>query len=81
MPQAAIWATFRIEHHSPHDFAALVKRWPNARAVFEASQVKTHKIDARILALLLRAGLVRGRSIKRAVPAGAAFSPPGAARG
>jgi transposase len=81
----------RIEHHSPHDFATLVKRWPNARVVFEASmnwhwlyevleqsmpseritlanayktriiaeaQVKTDKIDARILALLLRAGLV-----------------------
>ena len=27
----------RIEHHSPHDFAALVKRWPNPRIVFEAS--------------------------------------------
>ena len=27
----------RIEHHSPHDFATLVKRWPNARVVFEAS--------------------------------------------
>ncbi len=81
----------RIEHHSPHDFATLVKRWPNPRVVFEASmnwhwlyevleqsmvpehltlanpfktriiaeaQVKTDKIDARILALLLRAGLV-----------------------
>jgi transposase len=81
----------RIEHHSPQDFATLVKRWPNARVVFEASmnwhwlyevlelsmsgnhitlanpfktriiaeaQVKTDKIDARILALLLRAGLV-----------------------
>lgn len=81
----------RIEHHSPQDFAALVKRWPNPRVVFEASmnwhwlfevlersmpgehitlanpfktriiaeaQVKTDKIDARILALLLRAGLV-----------------------
>jgi hypothetical protein len=81
----------RIEHHSPHDFATLVKRWSNARVVFEASmnwhwlyevleqsmpgehitlanayktriiaeaQVKTDKIDARILALLLRAGLV-----------------------
>jgi transposase len=81
----------RIEHHSPHDFANLVKRWLNARVVFEASmnwhwlyealeqsipgeritltnayktriiaeaQVKTDKIDARILALLLRTGLV-----------------------
>jgi transposase len=81
----------RIEHHSPHDFATLVKRWPNPRIVFEASmnwhwlyeeleqhmpaarltlanpfktriiaeaQVKTDKIDARILALLLRACLV-----------------------
>ena len=81
----------RIEHHSPHDFAALVKRWPNPRVVFEASmnwhwlyevlersmpadhlllanpfktriiaeaQVKTDKIDARILARLLRAGLI-----------------------
>ncbi len=81
----------RIEHHSPQDFATLVKRWPNPRVVFEASmnwhwlfevleqampgehltlanafktriiaeaQVKTDKIDARILALLLRAGLV-----------------------
>ncbi|MBB5035765.1 IS110 family RNA-guided transposase [Prosthecobacter vanneervenii] len=81
----------RIEHHSPHDFATLVKRWPNPRVVFEATmnwywlyevlersmpaarimlanpfktriiaeaQVKTDKIDARILALLLRAGLV-----------------------
>lgn len=81
----------RIEHHSPQDFAALVKRWPKPRVVFEASmnwhwlyevleqampgehitlanpfktriiaeaQVKTDKIDARILALLLRAGLV-----------------------
>ena len=27
----------RIEHHSPHDFATLVNRWPNARVVFEAS--------------------------------------------
>jgi|GEM_PF-6717639 len=27
----------RIEHHSPHDFAALIKRWPNPRVVFEAS--------------------------------------------
>ncbi|MEN3941608.1 hypothetical protein WJU23_09980 [Prosthecobacter sp. SYSU 5D2] len=27
----------RIEHHSPHDFATLVKRWPNPRVVFEAS--------------------------------------------
>ncbi|TDU73150.1 hypothetical protein EI77_01618 [Prosthecobacter fusiformis] len=27
----------RIEHHSPHDFATLVKRWPNPRIVFEAS--------------------------------------------
>lgn len=27
----------RIEHHSPHDFATLMKRWPNARVVFEAS--------------------------------------------
>jgi len=81
----------RIEHHSPQDFAALIKRWPKPRVVFEASmnwhwlyevleqsmpgehitlanpfktriiaeaQVKTDKIDARILALLLRAGLV-----------------------
>jgi transposase len=81
----------RIEHHSPQDFAALVRRWPNPRVVFEASmnwhwlfevleqsmpghhitlanpfktriiaeaQVKTDKIDARILALLLRAGLI-----------------------
>jgi transposase len=81
----------RIEHHSPHDFAALVKRWPDAPVVFEASmnwhwlyevlervmpgghimlanpfktriiaeaQVKTDKIDARILARLLRAGLI-----------------------
>lgn len=81
----------RIEHHSPHDFATLVKRWPNPRIVFEASmnwhwlyevleqsmpsqhlmlanpfktriiaeaQVKTDRIDARILALLLRAGLI-----------------------
>lgn len=81
----------RIEHSSPHDFAALLKRWPNPHVVFEASmnwnwlyevlersmptapitlanpfktriiaeaQVKTDKIDARILALLLRAGLV-----------------------
>ncbi len=81
----------RIEHHSPHDFATLLKRWPNPRVVFEASmnwhwlyevleqsmpgeritlanayktriiaeaQVKTDKIDARILALLLRAGLI-----------------------
>lgn len=81
----------RIEHHSPQDFATLIKRWPNPRVVFEASmnwhwlyevlersmpgehitlanpfktriiaeaQVKTDKIDARILALLLRAGLV-----------------------
>ena len=81
----------RIEHQSPQDFAALVKRWPNPRVVFEASmnwhwlyevleqampgehitlanpfktriiaeaQVKTDKIDARILALLLRAGLI-----------------------
>jgi transposase len=81
----------RIEHHSPQDFVALVKRWPNPRVVFEASmnwhwlhevleqampgehitlanafktriiaeaQVKTDKIDARILALLLRAGLI-----------------------
>ncbi len=81
----------RIEHHTAHDFAALVKRWPNPRVVFEASmnwhwlyevlersmpsahltlanpfktriiaeaQVKTDKIDARILARLLRAGLI-----------------------
>jgi transposase len=81
----------RIEHHSPQDFVALVKRWPSPRVVFEASmnwhwlyevleqamlgehitlanpfktriiaeaQVKTDKIDARILALLLRAGLI-----------------------
>jgi hypothetical protein len=27
----------RIEHHSAYDFAALVKRWPNPRIVFEAS--------------------------------------------
>ena len=27
----------RIEHHSPQDFATLVKRWPNPRVVFEAS--------------------------------------------
>ncbi|WP_395740632.1 IS110 family transposase [Prosthecobacter sp.] len=81
----------RIEHHSPHDFKTLVKRWPSVRVVFEASmnwhwlyevlesampaehimlanpfktriiaeaQVKTDKIDARILARLLRAGLI-----------------------
>lgn len=81
----------RIEHHSQHDFATLVKRSPNPRVVFEASmnwqwlyeeleqympaehltlanpfktriiaeaQVKTDKIDARILALLLQAGLI-----------------------
>lgn len=27
----------RIEHHSPHGFATLVKRWPNARIVFGVS--------------------------------------------
>jgi hypothetical protein len=27
----------RIEHHSPHDFATLIKRWANPRVVFEAS--------------------------------------------
>ena len=81
----------RIEHHSPQDFVALVKRWPHVRVVFEASmnwqwlfevlerampaehitlanafktriiaeaQVKTDKIDARILALRLRAWLI-----------------------
>lgn len=81
----------RIEHHSPQDFAALVRRWPNPRVVLEASmnwhwlyevleqampaanitlanpfktriiaeaQVKTDKIDARILAQLLRVGMI-----------------------
>ena len=27
----------RIEHHCPHDFGLLLKRWPHARVVFEAS--------------------------------------------
>jgi hypothetical protein len=27
----------RIEHHSPQDFATLIKRWPNPRVVSEAS--------------------------------------------
>lgn len=80
----------RIEHATPSEFAALVKRWPG-RVVFEASmnwhwlyellerempakdillanpfrtriiaeaQVKTDKVDAHILAQLLRANLI-----------------------
>jgi hypothetical protein len=27
----------RIEHHSPQDFAKLLRRWTNPRVVFEAS--------------------------------------------
>ena len=83
--------TLTIEHHSPQDFVALVKRWPRPRVVFEAcmnwhwlyeileqampeedlvlanpyktriiaeAQVKTDKVDARILAQLLRADFV-----------------------
>lgn len=100
----------RIEHHSPHDLATLVKRWPNPRVVFEPSmnchwlyeeleqhvpaerltlanpfktriiteaQVKTEKIDARILALLIdqrqpraRAGQFRAARIRRALGQG-----------
>jgi hypothetical protein len=30
-------AKCRIEHHSPHEFAVLVKRWKHRRVVFEAS--------------------------------------------
>ena len=90
-PEGRDLAKGRIEHHSPQDFVALVKRWPRPRVVFEAcmnwhwlyeileqampeddlvlanpyktriiaeAQVKTDKVDARILAQLLRADFV-----------------------
>lgn len=85
-----IQARGRIEHATPSEFAALVKKWPG-RVVFEASmnwhwlyellerempakdillanpfrtriiaeaQVKTDKVDAHILAQLLRVGMI-----------------------
>jgi hypothetical protein len=58
----------RIGHAQPEDFRALVRRWPGSNAscwpisfktrIIAEAQIKTDKVDARILADLLRGKLV-----------------------
>lgn len=66
MPLAAIWATFRIEHHSPHDFATLVKRWPNPRIVFEAS-MNCLRAEGSAVWLRLEYAAHRGKAVALAL--------------